>query len=53
MAGMLFANPGPNFIGHHSLFQFINSDGTDQNTACGQAAIAMVLANYRKIPKTV
>jgi hypothetical protein len=53
MAGMLFANPGPKFVGHRSLFQFVNADGADPDTVCGQAAVATVLANRRRIPQTV
>lgn len=51
MAGMLVATPGPKFAGHHSIFQFINADGTDPGTVCGTAAIATVLANRGRIPK--
>jgi hypothetical protein len=53
MPGMLYANPGPSFVGHTSIFQFSNSDGADPDTACGQAAIATVLANRGKIPKSI
>jgi hypothetical protein len=53
MAGMLFTTPGPGFVGHLSLFQFVNADGADLATACGQAAIATVLANYGRIPKSI
>jgi hypothetical protein len=49
---MLYATPGPGFVGHLSIFQFVNDDGADKVTACGQAAIATVLANRRRIPKT-
>ena len=53
MVGMLYANPGPGFVGHQSIFQFVNNDGADPDTACGQAAIATVLANRRRIPKSI
>ena len=55
MAGMLFAspNPGPEFVGHSSIFQFENADGVNPATTCGQAAIATVLANYGRIPKSI
>jgi hypothetical protein len=53
MAAMLFANPGPGFVGHPSIFQFVNADGADPATVCGQAAIATVLANRNRIPKTI
>jgi hypothetical protein len=52
MAAMLFANLGPGFVGHASIFQFVNADGADPATACGQAAIATVLANRGRIPKS-
>jgi len=52
---MLFASPspGPRFVGHSSIFQFVNADGVDPPTTCGQAAIATVLANYGRIPKSI
>jgi len=52
---MLFAspNPGPDFVGHYSIFQFVNNDGVDRATVCGPAAIATVLANYGRIPKSI
>jgi hypothetical protein len=53
MPGMLYANPGPSFVGHTSIFQFSNWDGADPDTACGKAAIATVLANRGKIPKSI
>ncbi len=55
MAGMLFASPspGPEFVGHSSIFQFVNADGVDPATTCGQAAIATVLANRHRIPKSI
>jgi hypothetical protein len=53
MAGMLYATPGPGFVGHRAIFQFVNADGADAATACGQAAIATVLANRRRIPKSI
>jgi hypothetical protein len=55
MAGTLFASPspGPDFLGHYSIFQFVNADGVDPAITCGQAAIATVLANYGKIPQDV
>jgi hypothetical protein len=55
MAGILYAspNPGPEFRGHHSIFQFVNADGINPATVCGQAAIATVMANYGKIPKSI
>jgi hypothetical protein len=53
MAAMLYATPGQGFVGHQSIFQFENKDGTDAATACGQCAIATVLANRRRIPKSI
>jgi hypothetical protein len=53
MAGTLLTTPGKNFVGHQSIFQFENNDGADPGTACGQAAIATVLANRGRIPKTI
>jgi hypothetical protein len=55
MAGMLFASPspGPGFVGHSSIFQFVNADGVDPATTCAQAAIATVLANRHRIPKSI
>jgi hypothetical protein len=53
MAGMLFATPGPNFVGHQSIYQFVNADGADPGTVCGPAAVATVMANRGKIPKSL
>ncbi|MGB7217376.1 MAG: hypothetical protein WBD07_01095 [Vicinamibacterales bacterium] len=53
MAAMLSAMAGAGFAGHPSIFQFINADGTDPATVCGTAAIATVLANRNRIPKTL
>jgi hypothetical protein len=53
MAGMLYATPGPNFVGHQSIYQFVNADGVDPGTVCGPAAVATVLANRGKIPKSL
>jgi hypothetical protein len=53
MAGMLYATPGPGFVGHRTIFQFVNDDGTDKATACGQCAIATVLANRNRIDKSI
>ena len=47
------ANPGPWFLGHSTIFQFVNADGQNPASACGQAAIATVLANHKKIPMSV
>jgi hypothetical protein len=53
MASMLHTTPGPKFVGRKSVFQFVNSDGTNPATACGQAALATVLAARRRIPMTI
>lgn len=53
MAGMLYANPGKNFVGHNAVYQFVNADGANPGTACGQCAIATVLASRGKLPKAV
>jgi hypothetical protein len=50
---MLYATPGPNYGGHRSIYQFVNADGADPATACGQAAIATVLANRKRIPQSL
>jgi hypothetical protein len=44
---------GPGFVGHRSIYQFVNDDGANPATACGQAAIATVLANYGRIRKDI
>jgi len=53
MAAVLSIHPGPGFMGHHSIFQFVNADSANQAKACGQAAIATVLANYHRLPKGI
>lgn len=53
MAGILTTTPGPKFVGRTSIYQFINSDGANPATACGQAALATVLAARRRIPRTL
>lgn len=54
MAGILTAtSPGPGFLGHRSIFQFVNTDGTDPATVCGQAAIATALANRGRVEKSI
>ena len=46
-------HPGPAFVGHQSIFQFVNADTLKPAKECGQAAIATVLANYHIIPKSI